>query len=74
MVSVFVKLATQVRDRYDPFVSERWNATKMLSTSPTSADDWFTKGRPCAIMSVDNACKRYLAICHKSMRAGHRAC
>ena len=34
MVSVFVCHAVHIRNRYDPFVSEGWNATNMLSTSP----------------------------------------
>ena len=47
-----VKWAVQAQAQYDPFVSERWNSTRMLSIAPTSADDWFTKAYPCVIMSM----------------------
>ena len=44
-MSLSVKQAIQVRVRYDPFVSERWNSISILLTCPTSAANWFNKGR-----------------------------
>ena len=54
------------RLEFDLFLSEKWNAINMLLTCPTSAADWFNKGRGMCYHVCDNACKKSLDICHKS--------
>ena len=69
LASPSVKQAVQVRAWYDVFVSERWNATNMLLTCPTSAANRFNKGRAmCSVYVIIHVKDPKLSL----VQIGHR--
>ena len=66
--SLSIKQAIWVRARHDPLVIERWNSyhcvTDLLPPVPTTGSKKAVRVLLCL---CNNACKRSLAICCKSM-------